>query len=100
MLEQLKNFAANRMNIDELVALAAYGRTLVAEYEAHEVECPEWVAEQLKALHREIKLKNADRIAARLRDAQTRLESMQTPNEKKAKLRTEIARLKKLQATG
>lgn len=99
MLENLKNFSANRMNIDELVALRAFGRTFVAECGVQEVEAPEWVVEQLKALDREIRLKNSDRIAAKLRDAKIRLESMKTPTEKKAALKREVARLEKLQAS-
>jgi hypothetical protein len=96
MLEQLKNFAANRMAIDELVALRAYGRIVEAEYEAQKVEAPEWVAENLKALDREIKSKNADRLAARLRDVRARLEASKSPTEKRAALKREEAKLEKL----
>ena len=93
MLTELKNFDANRGSIDEMVSLRAYARSLVAEYEAQNVEVPEWIEPQLKNLDRQIAAKNADRLEARRREIRARLENLKTPNEKKAELRRELAQL-------
>lgn len=93
-LAELKNFDVNRATIDELISLAALGRILQAEYAQHEAEQPEWIGIQLKSLDREIAAKNHDRLEARLREVNSRLESLKTPNEKKLELRKEAARIK------
>ena len=95
MLSELKNFDANRMSIDEMVTLRAFGRTLEGEYEAQNVETPDWIEVQLKQLDRQIAAKNADRLEARRREITARLENLKTPNEKKAELRRELAALDK-----
>jgi len=95
MLSQFKNFQADRMDLDELVALAAFGSMVRAEYEKHQLEEPEFVDVQLKALRREIHARNADRLESSLREKRARLESLKTPNEKKAQLRKEISGLEK-----
>ena len=95
MLTELKNFDANRASIDEMVSLRAYGRGLVGEYDEQNVEVPEWVSEALKNLDRQIVAKNADRLEARRKEIKARLENLQTPAEKKAKLRDELKKLDK-----
>ena len=42
MLNEFKSFTAARMDLDDLVALAAFGRRLREEYEAQKVEEPEF----------------------------------------------------------
>lgn len=98
MLTELKNFDANRASIEEMVSLRAYARTLLAEYEAQNVETPEWVTLASKNLDRQIAAKNADRREARRREITSRLENLKTPNEKKAELKRELARLEKEEA--
>lgn len=95
MLSELKNFDAKRMDLNELVALSAFGTAFKNEFESLGVETPEWVAVNLTSLHREIKSRNADRLASRIRDARNRLETLKTPSEKKAALVKEIADLEK-----
>jgi phosphoenolpyruvate synthase/pyruvate phosphate dikinase len=95
MLHQFKNFNANALDIDELVFLAAFGKLLRAEYEAHQLEEPDFIDIQLKALKREIFTRNADRLESRKREINLRLESLKTPTEKKAELLKEKARIDK-----
>jgi len=95
MLEKFKNLDLNRLALDELVTLAAFGKLLRAEYEVHQLEEPEFVDVQLKSLRREIHARNADRLEASLRDKKARLESLKTPVEKRQELRKEIAGLEK-----
>lgn len=94
MLNALKSFsAAGRLETEDLVELSAYSRSLAAEFTALGVETPEWVANQTKALRREIKARNADALAARLRELKARREALKTPDEKREALDAEIAKL-------
>jgi hypothetical protein len=99
MLNEFKNFNAERMQVDELIALSAYGKALRAEYEAHQVEVPSYVSTQLNALTREIKSRTADALAARRKQIDAQLESLRTPAEKRAALEAEAASLDKQLAT-
>jgi phosphoenolpyruvate synthase/pyruvate phosphate dikinase len=101
MLQLFRNFQADRMDLDELVYLAAVGSQLRAEYEKHNLEEPDWVDVQLKALKREIFARNADKLESRRKEIQARLESLKTPQQKKQELLKEQAEInKKLTAIG
>lgn len=93
MLAQFKTFQADRMDIDELVALAAFGTQLRAEYEKHNLEEPEFVDNQLKSLRREIATRNAERLEARRKEINNRLESLKTPTQRKSELLAEKKRI-------
>jgi len=99
MLSDLKNFNAERMDLSELVALSAFARELQAEFKELGVEAPEWVDENTKSLMREIKSRNADRIASKLKSAKARFETLKTVDERRNALAAEIADLEK-QLTG
>ena len=93
MLDRFTNFDAQRLTIEELVVLSAFGRQLRAEYEELDLEEPEFVDVQLKVLRREVRTRNADRLEKSLREKKARLESLKTPTQKKAELRDEIKKL-------
>lgn len=93
MLQSFRNFDADRMDIHELVALAAFGKQLRAEYEAHNLEEPDWVDTQIKSLRREISARNADRLEAELKSKRLKLDNLKTPEQKRAELKREIKQL-------
>lgn len=95
MLNDFRNFNVDRLDIHELISLAAFGRALRDEYEHHQIEEPNWVDAQLKSLRREISSRNADRLESRRREVSARLESLKTPAQKKAELLKELAALDK-----
>jgi len=100
-LDQFQNFNVDGLSIDELVALAVFGRQLRTEYEAHQLEEPEWVDIQLKALRREIITRNAQNLESRRREIALRLDSLKTPGQKKQELLKEQAEIdRKLKAVG
>lgn len=92
-LHDLKNFDAQRMDIDQLVALAAFGRSVRTEYEQLNLEEPTWLDDRLKSLRREIAVRNTDRIEAMLKEKKTRLDALKTPNERKTELKKQIKEL-------
>ena len=100
-LEQFRNFNVDGLDIDELVALSLFGRQLRTEYEAHQLEEPDWVDIQLKSLRREIHARNADRLESRRVEINARLDSLKTPGQKKAELIKEREAIdKQLKAVG
>ncbi len=91
----LKNFDAKRATLEELVTASAAGRMLLTEFVDLSVDAPEWLEITVKSIRREIKAKSADRIAAKIRDAEARLEALKTPGEKRTSLEAELKALKK-----
>jgi hypothetical protein len=92
----LKNFNADRLDMDELVGLLADSKALRTEYEALQIEEPEYIDTTIKAIRREITSRNADKIAARKRELTARIDSLKTPAQKKLELEKELASLEAL----
>ena len=95
MLSEFKGFTAARLQLDELVALEAYGHGLRESYERLGVDEPQYIDVQLKSLKREIRTRVADKHEARKREVQRSLDNLKTPAEKKAELKRELAELEK-----
>jgi hypothetical protein len=93
MLDSLRSFDSNKANIEELVSLRSYARGLLDEFDTQMVDPPEWVKFQAAALDRQIAAKNADRLAARKKEIESRLESLKTTTEKRAELKKELVNL-------
>jgi len=93
VLSDFQNFNKDRLNLDDMVALAAFGRILRAEYEAQKVDEPEFVDTQLKLLRREIASKVDDKRQARRKQIEAQLQSLKTPAERRAELEQEKAEL-------
>jgi hypothetical protein len=93
MLELLKRFDVNRMDIEQLVELSAFGRGFEAEYRTLGLSVPEFVEIQLKSLRREIKSRVADAKESKLRQMKLNRASLRTTEEKRAELDKQIAEL-------
>ena len=89
-LATFKSFSADRMDVDELIALSAFGKAFKAEYVALGLEVPEYVDVQLKSLRREIKARVADKLEAERKRIQAQLEGLKTTQERKAELRKQL----------
>ena len=94
-LASFKTFSADRMDIDELVALHAFGKSLRAEYDTLQLEEPSFVDLQLKSLRREITARTADKLESRKRELTARIDSLKTPAQKKTELEKELAAIEK-----
>jgi hypothetical protein len=92
----LKNFNADRLDMEDLVGLLADSKALRTEYEALQIEEPEYIDTTIKAIRREIASRNADKIAARKRELTARIDSLKTPAQKKTELEKELAALEAL----
>lgn len=95
MLEQLRNFDAKRLDLEELVELSAIGTTIKNEFDRVTVETPEWLDANLKSLRREIKARQADQIEAALREKRLQVERMTPVEERRKKAQEELAELER-----
>jgi len=84
-----------RADMEELIEMSAFARTLENEFSVVGVPSPQWLTDVSKSIRREIKSKNQDRLAQKLQSAKSRLETLKTPDEKRAGLQTEIEQLEK-----
>jgi len=93
MLETFKGFNTEVADLDELVAMAAFGRNFRAEFESLNVSVPEFVDDQLRTIKREIETRVADRRAARIRELKAQRDSLKTAAEKREAIEKELASL-------
>lgn len=93
MLERLKNLDVERLDVDDLVALSAFGRQLTEEYKTLQIAAPEWLETRTAELKREIGTRTADIRAKRIREIKSRLAALKTTEEKKTDLAAELAAL-------
>lgn len=94
MLDQFKSFnAENADNLDELVSMSAFGKSLRAEFEAQNISVPEFVDDSLRSIKREIESRVADRRAARVRELKAQREGLKTAAEKREQIDKELAAL-------
>ncbi len=94
MLNEFQTFNKDRLNgVDDLVALAAFGRALRAEYVEQKADVPDFVDVQLGTLRREIASRLADKREARRRHVKSQLQALKTSAERRAELEKELADL-------
>jgi hypothetical protein len=94
MLEKLRSFDVDRLDVEEAIALSAFARSLKSEYEALGGEAPEWLDNRTRELRREIRARQQDGIEKRLHEAQARLEALKPAAERREELQAEIDKLK------
>lgn len=95
MFTQLKNLNLERSEVDELIALLVFAESMIPKYEEKGVEVPEWLVDRIQVLDREITDRNRDAVMSEIRRAESQLEAMKSPTEKKAALQTRLNKLKK-----
>lgn len=99
MLEKLRRFECDRLSLDELIELSAYGKLLAAEYTVNDIDKPEWLETRTRELRREIVSRNQDAIESKLRELKARREALTPNEEKRQRLDAEIAALEQKTAT-
>lgn len=93
MLEKLRNLDVQRPDLEELVFLSATAKALRTEFEAENVDVPEWLDNTSRELKREIRTRQQDSIEKRVRDIRSRLDALKTPSEKRIELQSELDKL-------
>ena len=93
MLQDFKSFNVDAADLDELVALSAFGKQLRGEFEAQKVAVPEYVSDNLNSIAREIDSRMADRRATRVRELKAQRDSLKTAQERRDAIDRELAEL-------
>jgi hypothetical protein len=83
MLDQLRSFEPTRLSIDELVALSAFGRSLVTEFAFQSLPTPEWLSDRMRTLQRAISSRVKDQLELRLKEIQQQEKTLMTPSERR-----------------
>ena len=93
LLQDFKSFNVDAADLDELVALSAFGKQLRGEFEAQKVAVPEYVSDNLNSIAREIDSRMADRRATRVRELKAQRDSLKTAQERRDAIDRELAEL-------
>ncbi len=94
MLNALQTFNADKHDLDELMALAAFGTQLKSTFPAFDLEVPEWLVESMDGIEKEIRARSRDMLMAELKSTESRLEALKTNEEKRGDLRDKAERLR------
>lgn len=97
-MNAIRQFNTEREPLEDLVVMLALGQLIMAEYEKLNIDEPDWLAPKVKAIRRQAQLTVRDQQEKRLAEAKMRLESLKTPQEKKAQLQKEINQLQRQMA--
>jgi hypothetical protein len=94
MLEKLLNFDRDRTELDEMIALHAFGKTLLATYAEFELEVPDRLGENMTAIGNEIRARARDNYEKAERELMRELEGLKTKEEKKSETEARLARVR------
>lgn|GEM_PF-3173879 len=93
LIDDIRKFETEGLALEDLVTLSAVGRAIQAEFEALNVELPDWFDSKMREIRKEITLRQADRLEKMLREKKSRLEALLPAEEKRQALKDEIAKL-------
>ena len=93
MLSDFQNVNKDSADLDELVALAAFGRGLAAEFELRKIKKPDFVDIQNEAINREINSRVEAQRAERKRYLKSQIDSTRSAQEKRADYQKELDEL-------
>lgn len=95
MLQELRNFDVNRLALDEMFALSAFGKMVRSEYQNRNMPVPEWLTDQLSKLEREIVARRRDELERRLKEIRAQRTMLETTGEKRDRLAREEEELRR-----
>lgn len=97
LLGKLRNFDSDQHELEELIVLSAFGKTLSKEYSDLDLEEPNWLAESNLSIGKALLQRRDDMIAKEMRETEAALDMLKTNAERKDELRKKLDRLKKKQ---
>ncbi len=95
-LEKLKTLNVDRiLEMDEAVALSAYARGIADEFEALQMDAPEWLQKSTIVLREEIERRTHAGDLAQMANLEREIEGYKTVGEKRTAAAQRLADLKK-----
>lgn len=93
MLKELRGLDIERTDLDEMVALSAFGRDMKTEYDRLVIPVPEWLEDRLTELDRETRLRRTDALEKKLKELNAREDALKTADQKRTDVATEKAKV-------
>lgn len=94
MLKELRNFDADRTDLDEMVALSTFGRSMKVEYERLAMPIPEWIEDRTRTLDSEIRSQRRDALEKKVKELQSRKDALKTAEQKRQDVDAELEKVK------
>lgn len=94
MLNDLRNVRLDAVELDDAVALIAFGKSMQEVYEHHKLVAPPWLADNLKGLRKLVDDKRRDNLERARKRIELKLEEMKSTEEKRGDLSAELARIR------
>ena len=93
MINDLKDYDAVKLAIEDLIHLDATATALLAAYERNGVDAPGWLPDTAKRLKVDIRQRNRDVLEKKLSEARARQAQLKTTEEKRAEAASEVEKL-------
>ena len=90
MLRELKGWDRDRTDMDNAIALLAFGKILKAEYEANQLDPPEWLLDTTRAIKREIEERRRDYKVRELKTLRAKFDAIQNKDLTAADIKKKI----------
>jgi hypothetical protein len=90
MLNELRNINVDRMDVDDAVALLAFGNLVSDAFAQNKLKTPEWLDANLATLTREIESRKRESLEKRRKELRALIEADMTATERRAKHRREL----------
>lgn len=93
MFDELRKFDKDNADLDKMMALSAFGKSLQAEYLTHAVPVPDWLTTTMTTLGHEITSKTKDQLEKRKRELLAQRSGLETAEEKRNRIAKELAEI-------
>lgn len=93
IVDSLRKFNKETTDLDEMIALEAIGKVVVAGYPTHSIAPPEWLTSTLTTLNHEITGKTKDQLEKRKRELIAQRSGLESAEEKRQRIAKEIAEI-------
>ena len=100
LLLEIRKANIEAMDLDDAITCVAVLKLSAAEYVAQGLPAPDWLAERLDEMQREVTTRKRDWLLARLRKARIQRESLKTRDQRMADANAEIDKLEQLLGMG
>lgn len=84
LIAQLKELQAERLSLDEKLALLAFAKTMAGEYTQFGLQVPNWLAEAQRTLQADVKQEVRDRLLKEQRELKAQREQHMSAEQKLA----------------
>lgn len=93
LLDQIEKFDPDQYDLREMLALAAFGKLVKAEYSVRDIEVPDSLVRGLHNIDAHVMAARQDELQARLQRARARFQQDASREERRAQAKDEIDKI-------